>query len=399
MRYGVLVVALLFGVFTHVSASETSGTIDATYKYAQVCQNETCSTYGTINFKPTINGNTPGANAINITDSGITGHAWGNEVGWINFTPTGFGVTINPTTGVLSGTAYGSTGGWINFSQTAVGGGTTVGVTINSVGEFVGWAWISGAYGGWIKFDCGNASTCVKTDWRPIGARASGGGGGGGGSSSGGGGSSSGGGSGSTNTTNTSTTPTTSISPVPVSVITPLLLPTDIPPANIPPANNNVLAPVSNTNDAKVISDVATGDPVVTRRRSLAEVAPVESDVKPIARDDASLTKDAEDISMYRSVSFFGPAKKLTQKQECILCLVIRYNETEHRGDGILKLGIIPEFLEMKLPLSEIFLDGEGKPSIPLDVDATSLLVTAAGIPGIIWGFINLLRFIIPAAV
>jgi hypothetical protein len=171
-----------------VLASESSGTIDVTNKLTKVCQNAACTSYSTINWRPTINSNTPGAQAVAITDTELTGHIWGDSIGWVNLAPTGGGVTINPTTGVLSGKAFANVGSWINFSPTTVSGGTQVGVTINSSGQFVGWAYVSGVHGGWMKFDCAGVGTCVQTDWRPIPHRAAapsdggdGGGGGGGG--------------------------------------------------------------------------------------------------------------------------------------------------------------------------------------------------------------------------
>ena len=41
----------------------------------------------------------------------------GENVGWINFAPTGSGVTIDPDTGVFSGYAWGENIGWINFAS------------------------------------------------------------------------------------------------------------------------------------------------------------------------------------------------------------------------------------------------------------------------------------------
>ena len=151
----------------HVFASETNGTIESGTASARICKDVLCATYGQINFKPT------GSTAVTITDAGLSGYAWGDEIGWINFSPTGSGVTLDVNTGVLSGYAYANSGSWINVNPTDVGGGTNVGVTINSSGQFVGWAWVSGAQGGWMKFDCAASSTCVKTDWRPVGSRQS----------------------------------------------------------------------------------------------------------------------------------------------------------------------------------------------------------------------------------
>lgn len=176
-----------------VSASETNGTIlSNTQSQALVCKDSVCTvgTSGKINFKPTI---ASGINPIAITDSGITGHAFGNQLGWILMNPSGSGVTINANTGALSGHAFSQASGYINFKPTAPSGTTTAqgvpyGVTINSSGQFYGWAWASGPAGGWVKFDCSVASNaaCVVTDWRPVPNRTvvSGGGGGGGGGGS-----------------------------------------------------------------------------------------------------------------------------------------------------------------------------------------------------------------------
>ncbi len=149
-------------------ASESQGTIQAGFNLTKICKNADCSSFGNVNWKPTLNANTSGATAVSITDSTVTGYVWGDEIGWINLQPTGSGVTVNPTTGVLSGNAYANVGSWINFSPTTAPGGTTVGVSINSQGQFTGWAYVSGTNGGWMKFDCSDASTCITTDWRPI---------------------------------------------------------------------------------------------------------------------------------------------------------------------------------------------------------------------------------------
>jgi hypothetical protein len=165
--------------FTLTFASQTSGTIDATYHNAVVCNDGPCSSQSTINFLPT------GATAISIADingvtANITGNAWGSTLGWINMSPTGYGVSVNIATGAVSGYAYSQVSGWINFAPTSYG------VTIDASGNFNGYAWTGGENGGWIKFDCTGPSTavCVRTDWRPTAGRTvvpSGGGGGGGG--------------------------------------------------------------------------------------------------------------------------------------------------------------------------------------------------------------------------
>lgn len=170
--FGNLIFLTLFFLQAHnVYASVTIGTIDTGFTLTKICKDISCTAFGTINFKPTINVNTPGALPVTITDIGITGHAWGDEIGWINMAPTGSGIIVNPTTGVLSGKAYANSGSWINFAPTYPGSGPQVGVTLvdnGSGSNFQGWAWVSGAHGGWMKFDCSGVGTCVKTDWRAI---------------------------------------------------------------------------------------------------------------------------------------------------------------------------------------------------------------------------------------
>lgn len=93
---------------------------------------------------------------IHITDSLVSGYAWSDNFGWINFAPTKSGVT-NDGTGALSGYAWSSNIGWINFS----------GVTVSSSGVFSGTA--TGENAGTINFSCSNCN--VTTDWRPDGYR------------------------------------------------------------------------------------------------------------------------------------------------------------------------------------------------------------------------------------
>jgi hypothetical protein len=162
------------GIVNHAFASTTDGTIDATQKYAWG------DAMGWLNF------GTAGGN-IHVTDAGLTGDIWSENVGWINLSPTHAGVS-NDGNGNLSGYAWGQNVGYINFS----------GVKINNSGLFTGEANV--LMGGSINFDCVNCS--VLTDWRPQSVRNSGGGGGG--SSGGGGG---GGGSGYPPISTTSTFP------------------------------------------------------------------------------------------------------------------------------------------------------------------------------------------------
>lgn len=160
---GAFVAAAALVLPARLDAAASSGTIDAAFHTAKVCHSTDCltPTPGTINFRPT------GAMPVTVDDTaGIDGIAWGNELGWITFDPTGpDGVFVDPATGLISGKAWSQVSGWINFAPT----GYDVIITVN--GELSGWAWTGGPYGGWIKFDCAHSSSCVRTDWRPLPAR------------------------------------------------------------------------------------------------------------------------------------------------------------------------------------------------------------------------------------
>lgn len=139
----------------HVSASSTDGTADSSYKYAW------SENTGWINFGAA-EGN------VHITDSALTGYAWSENYGWINLNPETSGVKNNGE-GDLSGYGWSESLGWINFS----------GVSINSGGEFSGYAAVS-RDSGKISFNCINTNSCgasdfkVKTDWRPRSVRGGG---------------------------------------------------------------------------------------------------------------------------------------------------------------------------------------------------------------------------------
>ncbi|PIP68736.1 hypothetical protein CO033_02990 [Candidatus Nomurabacteria bacterium CG_4_9_14_0_2_um_filter_32_10] len=121
---------------------------------AKVCRDVACENPEIIYF------NTFEDNPLIIDiEKGLSGKVWGGEFGWITFNPPYGGVFFADTsTGLLKGTAWSETSGAINFSVTGQK------VVINpTTGEWNGWAWASGPYGGWIKFDCSDISSCVKT--------------------------------------------------------------------------------------------------------------------------------------------------------------------------------------------------------------------------------------------
>jgi hypothetical protein len=132
----------------------SAGTILSSHKYAW------SDNIGYINFEN-----------ITVTDTSLTGYAWSANKGFINFNPSQGGVE-NDGTGNLSGSAWGEQLGWIDFSD----------VNIDDNGVFFGTA--TGAIVGNITFDC--PIYCdVETDWRktitPVVVSTNGGGGGGGG--------------------------------------------------------------------------------------------------------------------------------------------------------------------------------------------------------------------------
>ncbi|KKR35542.1 MAG: hypothetical protein UT67_C0001G0047 [Candidatus Magasanikbacteria bacterium GW2011_GWA2_40_10] len=130
-----LILATLFLV-KPVFASTTDGTISSGDAWSEKI--------GWLNFAAS-NGN------IHITDSELTGYIWSSLYGWIKLNPTNSGVKNNAEGG-LSGSAWGENIGWISFS----------GVVINADGSFSGTA--TGTNTGIINFDCTHCS--VSTDWR-----------------------------------------------------------------------------------------------------------------------------------------------------------------------------------------------------------------------------------------
>jgi hypothetical protein len=159
IRKKLIFLGILFSVVFYVSpafASETNGTIDNTFKYAWG------ENVGWINF------DCDGCN-VHITDTELTGNAWSRTYGWINLNPTTAGIENTPE-GILSGYAWSRNLGWINFT----------GVTINTSGEFLGYATLE-SDNSQINFNCANADFCsntnfkVKTDWRPASVRSTGG--------------------------------------------------------------------------------------------------------------------------------------------------------------------------------------------------------------------------------
>lgn len=337
---------VVFLVSIATAEASISGGIDSNHKVTRVCQDNSCSTFGTINFAPTINVNTPGAIAISITDSGIEGNAWGNEIGWINFTPIGGGVTVDPSTGVLSGLAYSSVGSWINFSST--GQGVTL-VDNGSGSDFFGYAWVSGVRGGWIKFDCSQNATCIKTDWRsipnrPVVTPPSGGGGGGGGTSGGV----------IIPTSTVTSRPTTNTNPTEIIIAVspkPTIRPSSTFPQPPSPRGDNEKSPT----------------------QSSSNIFDTNGDGLP---DSIPPNQTNQNTSAYQKL-FPLYSNQFKQKPDCILCVVMRHDvlrtNTEDKDRSIVKFAFIPQKIEIRIPFSNLSNTIPKSPSRIPDVDGTSI--------------------------
>ncbi len=92
---------------------------------------------------------------VMTTSTGTTGYAWSQNYGWIKLNPVNSGV-VNDGSGVLSGNAWGEKLGWINFSGTTiVSSGSSEYYRNTATGNIVGT----------INFSCTNCN--VNTTWVP----------------------------------------------------------------------------------------------------------------------------------------------------------------------------------------------------------------------------------------
>jgi len=110
---------------------------------------------GWVNFRPS------GSDGVTVSGTALTGFAWGEDIGWINLSPTTGGV-LNDGAGRISGFAWGENVGWINFGPLGQG------VTIDSCGDFAGKAW--GENVGWISFRSDDGAPFpfkLTTSWLP----------------------------------------------------------------------------------------------------------------------------------------------------------------------------------------------------------------------------------------
>ena len=366
-----VILAMIFSVslIAIASASVTIGTIiSASTSYPLVCHDVPCiyaatSTIqaGRINMRPTI-ASGGGAIPVTITDTGITGYAFGDEIGWINFAPTiapsstsaYTTVKVDPSTGVVSGFAYASVGSWINFAPTTATGNPTVGVSIDSNGKWNGWAWVSGAYGGWLHFDCVTSSSlCMETDWRKLANRAGSGSGGSGGSGGGGGG-------GIVitlpNTNNTTTSDGIILNPKNVKPKQPTI-------PDIPDRSTHNIEWLNSHTPSKINIDIPD-----IKTKQISE--PTIEDTKI-----NSIDKDTE----YGVVNIFTMSiEPYSQMKPCNFCLVltrdkvVAINTNKVYNVPILKIAAVPKSVEIRVPISKTM-------SVDL-VSATLVMMSVIGL-------------------
>jgi hypothetical protein len=135
MKQKITILFFIFGLFFPFSFS-FAGTVLSSHKYAW------SNNVGYINFENVI-----------VGDSSLSGTAWSANKGLIKFNPAKGGV-FNDGVGNLSGFAWGEQLGWIDFDNVSIN---------SSTGQFSGTA--TGILVGTITFDCPNYCN-VQTDWR-----------------------------------------------------------------------------------------------------------------------------------------------------------------------------------------------------------------------------------------
>ncbi len=180
-----IIICFLFSVI--FGTSVLADNIDSTYKYSWA------ENIGWLNWAPIYNSTEYG---VTVYDECLTGYIWAENGGWIktgdiscagsDCCQTGasygyendsnstdddgdgvnddWGVNNNED-GILSGYAWGENIGWLNFNTAY---STT---TIDSQGYFLNYAW--GENVGWLNMNCSNDISCgsvdfkVKTSWLP----------------------------------------------------------------------------------------------------------------------------------------------------------------------------------------------------------------------------------------
>jgi hypothetical protein len=86
------------------------------------------------------------------TSNDLSGYAWSDNIGWISFKGTNYGVSFTQSTGNMSGYAWSDNIGWISFNASDVAGCPAAPCSPsihNGTGVVTGWAKALSASGGW----------------------------------------------------------------------------------------------------------------------------------------------------------------------------------------------------------------------------------------------------------
>ena len=119
------------------NAQASTGTIDDINHTSYLCADQHCTTGSLINWK------TSHGNSVQVTNDLITGDIFGTVISWIKLNPTSPAPSVpgcayshlvmEPSgSGIIKGCAWGENVGWVNFSPTYGG------VTIDSSDYFIG---------------------------------------------------------------------------------------------------------------------------------------------------------------------------------------------------------------------------------------------------------------------
>ncbi|MFA5993487.1 MAG: hypothetical protein WC823_00845, partial [Parcubacteria group bacterium] len=107
---------------------------------------------------------------VTVSNAALTGYAWGEMTGWVSLNcantsscaTTNYAVA-NDGNGNLSGYAWSENIGWISFKDSVA---SNYAVTIDSAGNFAGYAWNETV--GFISLNDAGANYGVTTTWRPL---------------------------------------------------------------------------------------------------------------------------------------------------------------------------------------------------------------------------------------
>lgn len=145
--HSVVLVAMALLILAPGLATAQGGNINPSQRFAWMEEG------GWLDFSPTGGG-------VTVGPTFLSGYAWGESIGWVKVGSTGGGPYanssatnwgVNRSGGTLSGFAWSETAGWIDFAPS--GGGVTLDA---ATGQLSGYAWSETL--GWISFRGGTGA-------------------------------------------------------------------------------------------------------------------------------------------------------------------------------------------------------------------------------------------------